>query len=195
MLVVSDGRLVGIVSEEDLLRREEIGTAPNHSWLDSLLLGGEDRAAEFLKTRGRRVADVMSPEVITVKRTTDVREIVDLLEEHRVKRVVAAEGRKPVGIVSRRDVIRALVATEAKRIEVSLSAEQMRQIAMANIALAGLHAYAIDLKIAGTCAEIAASVPSDQVGRALIAAVADTPGVKLIKSNIVVQPPQVPLAY
>ena len=59
------GKLVGIVSEGDLLRRAEAGTEHARSWWLKLLMGRETLAAEFVKEHARRVRDVMTRDVIT----------------------------------------------------------------------------------------------------------------------------------
>src|SRR3990167_5096621 len=86
-VVEADGRLAGIVSEGDLLRRAETGTERHPSWWLALLTTAEDTARDYVKTQGRRVADAMSRDVVTVGEDTPVEEIARLLEERRIKRV------------------------------------------------------------------------------------------------------------
>lgn len=113
--VVDDRRrVIGIVSEGDLLRRHETGTVRRSRWLD-FFLDSTARAREFAKTRGRRVADIMTRSVVSVAPDTDVADIADLLERRRVKRVPVLQRGKLVGLVSRQDVIAALAKpTKAK---------------------------------------------------------------------------------
>ena len=59
-VISTEGRLVGIISEADLLRREEIGTAISRpSWVEAITPAAT-LAADFVKSHGKRVADLMS---------------------------------------------------------------------------------------------------------------------------------------
>jgi CBS domain-containing protein len=110
-VVDADGRLVGIVSEGDLLHRVEAGTAerPRPWWLN-ILADPEGLAAEYVKSHGRRARDVMTANVVSVTEETPVAEIAELLETRRIKRVPVLRDGKPVGIVSRANLLHALVA-------------------------------------------------------------------------------------
>lgn len=103
------GRLVGIVSEGDLLRRHETATERRRPrWL-SLLLDRGIQAAEFTKTHGDHAQDVMSRDVVSVSPDTDLSDIAQLLEERRIKRVPVVDGGRLVGIVSRANLLQGLV--------------------------------------------------------------------------------------
>src|SRR6266481_7261230 len=107
--VVDDsGKMVGIVSEGDLLRRGENRTEHERPWWLKLLMGREFLAAEFIKEYGRKIADVMTREVISAKPDTPVADIATLLERHRIKRAPIVQNGKIVGIVSRANLIQAL---------------------------------------------------------------------------------------
>jgi CBS domain-containing protein len=111
--VVENGRLVGIVSEADLLHRHEIGTdciAPSGSWW--LRLFAADRSIEeYIKSHARRARDVMTREVASVAPDTPVAEIATLLATRRVKRVPVLDAGRLAGMVSRSNLVRALAAS------------------------------------------------------------------------------------
>ena len=114
-VVDADNRIIGIVTEGDLLHRMETGTAPSterrHSrWLDSL---ASDRALarDYIKSHAGTVRDIMTRGVATVDDTADLAEVADLLETRRIKRVPVLRDGKLVGIVSRANLVRALAAT------------------------------------------------------------------------------------
>jgi len=117
-VVDAAGKLLGFVSEGDLLHRAEIGSERRterrrSSWLDSF--GPErDLAHDYVKSHGHFVRDVMTRDVMTVSETTGVDEIANLLETNRIKRVPVVRDGKVVGIVSRANLVRAL-ATAAGR--------------------------------------------------------------------------------
>ena len=99
--VQSGGQLVGIVSEGDLLRRAELGTGRKRSrWLE-IATPGDRLATEYIREHGRKVADVMTTDVVSVRHDTSIREIADLFERRRIKRVPVLRDGKLVGIVSR----------------------------------------------------------------------------------------------
>ena len=111
--VVEGGRLVGIVSEADLLHRHELGTdghaRPRTGWR-RVLFGRDASAAEYAKSHARRARDVMTREAISIAADTPINEVVELLEKRSVKRVPVVRGEEVIGIVSRADVVRALAA-------------------------------------------------------------------------------------
>lgn len=116
-VVDATGRLVGIVSEGDFVRRAELHTeGPPRRWLE-LLLGAGARADDYARSHGRTVADVMSPEVASVGSESPLAEIVALMDERDVKRVPVVDGGRVVGIVSRADLMVALAKSlgEPKR--------------------------------------------------------------------------------
>jgi CBS domain-containing protein len=109
------GRLVGVISEGDLLHRTEIGTARRHRarrrswWLDHF---ASDLARDYVKSHGRTVKEIMSRDVVTVTEDTELAEVAALLEAKRIKRVPVMREGKVVGIISRANIVRALGATK-----------------------------------------------------------------------------------
>ena len=114
-VVDPSGRLVGVVSEGDLLHRAEIGTAHRHRkrrrswWLDHF---ASDLAREYVKSHGRTVKDIMTRDVVTVAEDTELSEVAALLEAKRIKRVPVMRDGKIVGIISRANIVRAVGATK-----------------------------------------------------------------------------------
>lgn len=100
--VVDDtGRLVGIISEADLMRREELGSEKTRPWWLEAMIPGATLAKEFAQSHGKRVEELMSSQVITATEDASLGEIASLLERHRIKRVPILKDGKLVGIVSR----------------------------------------------------------------------------------------------
>src|SRR5262245_82693 len=93
------GRLVGIVSEGDFIRRSEIGTQRKRGvWLKFRLGAG---ATDYVHEHGRKVSDVMTADPITVAEDATLEQIVTLMETNGVKRLPVMHGDELVGIVSR----------------------------------------------------------------------------------------------
>ena len=103
----SGARLVGLISEGDLIRRMRDGKTQRRSWWLELF-SGEGDARDYVKARSHKVADVMTRDLVTVDEDTPVSEIAKTLEIRRIKRVPVLRDGKIVGIVSRADLVRAL---------------------------------------------------------------------------------------
>src|SRR5262249_55682881 len=104
------GKLVGIVSEGDLLRRVESETERKRPrWLE-IFASNTQLAAEYVKSHGRTAKDVMTRDVVSVAEATPLAEIADLLETKRIKRVPVVRDGKLVGIVSRSNLLRAVAS-------------------------------------------------------------------------------------
>ena len=101
------GRLTGMVTEGDLLRRTETGTGVRPSWTQAFFQPGLV-ASLFAHASGRRVSEVMSRDVTSVTETTSLREIVTLLQARSINRVPVMRDGLIVGIVARTDIVRAL---------------------------------------------------------------------------------------
>ncbi len=126
-VVDSDNRVIGVVSEGDLLHRVETGTerpgterrperltGHRRSWWLDAIASNQDLARDYVKSHGRTVKDVMTPDVISVADTTELAEIAMLLETKRIKRVPVVRDGKLVGIVSRANLVRALAAAKSE---------------------------------------------------------------------------------
>ncbi len=109
-VVDETGRLAGIVSEGDLLRRAEIGTEKHRpKWLE-FLLGPGRSASDYVHSHSRRVADVMTSDPVFVDARAPLETVVALMEKHGIKRVPVLRDGMVMGIVTRADLLRAFVA-------------------------------------------------------------------------------------
>lgn len=113
-VVDANNRIVGIVSEGDLLHRTETETEHHTKrrrarWLESFATE-RALARDYVKSHGRLVRDVMTRDVVTVPDTAELAEVADLLETKRIKRVPVLRDGKLVGILSRANLVRALAA-------------------------------------------------------------------------------------
>ena len=113
-VVDARGSLVGIVIEGDLLRRTETGTQRKRSSWIEFLMGPGRLATEYVQTTGRKVNDVMTPEVQTVTEEAPLDTIVHLMERHPINRVLVVRDSKLVGIVTRANLLHALASVAAE---------------------------------------------------------------------------------
>jgi CBS domain-containing protein len=114
-VVDASGKLVGIVSEGDFIRRTEIGTGHRRGrWL-RFILGPGKAASDFVQEHGRKISDVMTTSPLTILEDTALAEIVALMEKNNVKRLPVMRGDQLVGIVSRANLLQA-VASLARQV-------------------------------------------------------------------------------
>jgi len=114
-VVDASGKLVGVVSEGDFIRRSEIGTGRKRGrWL-RFILGPGKSASDFVHEHGRKVSEVMTKSPLTITEDTALAEIVQIMEKNHVKRLPVVRGSQVVGIVSRANLLQA-VATLARQV-------------------------------------------------------------------------------
>jgi CBS domain-containing protein len=107
-VIDSSGKLVGIITEGDFLRRTEIGTQRRRPRWIEFLVGPGRLADEYSRSSGRRISDLMTHDVHTVNLDASLEDIVRIMERHHVKRVPVVEGEKVIGIVTRANLLHAL---------------------------------------------------------------------------------------
>ena len=109
-VVDSEKRVIGILSEADLLHREKIGTEKT----PAVVARASVLALEYAKSHGRKVSELMSENVVAADENTSISELANVLEKHRIKRVPILKDGKLVGIVSRANLIQALASAPSK---------------------------------------------------------------------------------
>jgi CBS domain-containing protein len=114
-VVDTAGKLVGIVSEGDFIRRSEIGTQRKRGRFLKFILGPGRAATDFVHEHGHKVAEIMTTEPLTVTEDATLERIVELMEKNNVKRLPVTRDDKIVGIVSRSNLLQA-VASLAREI-------------------------------------------------------------------------------
>jgi CBS domain-containing protein len=114
-VVNAAGKLVGIVSEGDFIRRSEIGTQRRRGRFLKLVLGPGQAATDFVHEHGCKIAEIMTHDPVTVSEDTSLEAIVALMEKNKLKRLPVMRGEKLVGIVSRSNLLQA-VASLARQV-------------------------------------------------------------------------------
>ena len=107
-VVDKSGKLIGIISQGDFIRRAEIGTQRKRgSWL-KFFVGPGRAASDFVHESGRKVEEVMTVDLYTVTEDATLEDIVDLMERHNIKRVPVMRSDKLAGIVTRSNLLQAV---------------------------------------------------------------------------------------
>jgi CBS-domain-containing membrane protein len=184
--VVDDAdTLLGIISEADLLHRVEVGTERPYSWWVEFLTGREGLAQDYIKAHGRLAADIMTRKVFTVTADTSLREIVNLFEKHNIKRVPVVAKRKLVGIVSRADVVQALL--RAQQAAQPAEAPVSQDTAVARLRSEPWWPGNVNVVIDNGAVELWGIVESQVQKDAIRVALETIPGVRTISNKIHVQ--------
>lgn len=185
--VVDDaGKLVGIISEGDLMRRADLGTERHRAWWLAALFADQDAlASEYVKQHGRKVADVMTKRLVTASPGATLNDIASLLEKHSIKRVPIVENGSLVGIVSRANLIQAL-ASDRKGLDIPLPDAKLRERIMTHIRTQPwAHTSLVNVTVNDGIVDIWGITGSEVEKKALRVAAEATPGVRAVNDNVI----------
>ena len=180
------GRLVGILTEGDLLRRSETGTERQRArWLE-ILMGPGRLAGEYVRTHGRRVEGIMTRDLVSVTPDTPLREVVELMERRRIKRVPVLDGDVPVGILSRADLIRGLAGALEEKPVSAASDEEIRDRILAELARAAwVPRDGIAITVENGVVDLNGVILDEKERDALRVAAENVPGVRAVEDHLV----------
>ena len=107
------GRLLSLVTEADLLRRLAGSEDAPTGWLGRLFGDADQQATSYARTHGKEARDVMTSQLITAGPGDTAAHCAQLMEKNRIKRLpVVAEGRL-LGVISRADLLHAILEPPA----------------------------------------------------------------------------------
>jgi CBS domain-containing protein len=183
--VVDGGKLVGIVTEADLMHRTEAGTEHSYSWWPYLFLGDRAIAADYVKSHALRVKDIMTRDVKTAEPETPLCEIADLFEENHIKRVpIVSKGGDLVGIVSRANIIQA-VASAKPTLKVSLPDTAIRERLMNELKQQPwTHVHKLNVTVTNGVVDLWGFVESEAERQAITVAAEAIPGVTAVNDHL-----------
>lgn len=184
-VVDAEGRVLGVVSEGDLMRRPESGTIARRAWWLSLVASNDELARDYVKTHGTKAGDVMSQPVITVEADADLAAVAALLEKRRIKRLPVLQDGQLVGIVTRSNLLHGLIARRAgppaesdaairEQIENELKGEAWADLGTTNVV------------VTDGVAHLWSMVGSESERHALVVAAERVPGVRRVEEHIAV---------
>jgi CBS domain-containing protein len=182
--VVEQGRLIGIVSEGDLIGHAAAIGEQRRSWWLSAFMDDSLSARDYAKTHGRTARDVMTSNVVTVEETTTLAEIAKTLERHRIKRVPVVRNDTLVGIVTRGNLLQGLANLEVKP-PTSVDDRTIREQLIAELrGQAWAHLLADDIVVENGIVRLSGIVQSEDERRALRIAAENIPGVKSVEDHL-----------
>ncbi len=184
-VVDQNDRIIGIVSEADLMKRAEIGTAPHKSWLLRLLSDDISKAAAYVRSHSRHVGDVMTKEVVTVAENASLGEVAALMAKHGIKRLPVVSDGCVVGIVSRADLLQALMCQEPDNGLASQSDAELRQaVSKAVESQPWSSKWPTNVMVSGGVAHLWGFAQNEAVRKAYSIAAENVPGIKSVKNHM-----------
>lgn len=185
-VVDETGKLVGVLSEGDFLRRRETRTEHRRSrWLE-FLMGPGRIAAEYSHSHGSKVSEVMTADVQAVADDTPLEEIVELMERKRIKRVPVLCGEQLVGIVTRSNLMHAMVSMARVVQPVAKDDGTIRESLLAEMQKADWAPVAMtNVVVRDGVVELWGTIVDERQREALKVAAENIPGVKAVNDHLV----------
>lgn len=182
---VVDGtrKVVGIVSEGDLLRPEGASRTRHPWWLEAAFTGGP---VDYEKAQGRTAGAVMTRNVFTVDEDTPLNEIAELLERHHIKRVPVLSGGKLAGIVSRANLLHGLANTIVEHHEPGAAKDRQLRNQLVKILLDKhkLDTVLVNVTVKDGNVRLWGVVENADEAAAAESAAKTLPGVKSVENNL-----------
>jgi CBS domain-containing protein len=186
-VVDADGRVVGIVSEGDLIHRAETGTERRRSWWLEALAGAEELARDYVLSHARKVGDVMTRRVISAAEESELGQIAALMERHRVKRVPIVRDGRLVGIVSRADLVKAYLQVATRPAQALTDADIRSRLDAVLAHEPWVDTALLNVSVDEGVVELGGCVSSDEQRKALQVAAEALPGVRTVHNHVVVR--------
>lgn len=178
------GKLVGIVSESDFLRRSELGTQRKRpSWLH-YFLGPARSADDFVRERGRRIEDVMTRDLVTADEETPLDEIVGLMEKNGIKRLPVLRDNKLVGIITRSNLLRAVASMAREIPDPTADDDHIRDRLTRALAATDWGPLGLQVAVRNGVVHLHGLIVNERSRRASIVAAENTAGVKEVHDHL-----------
>jgi CBS domain-containing protein len=186
--VVEDGRVVGVVSEGDLIGHAAAIGEQRGSWWLTLFRDETASARDYAKTHGRVARDVMTRDVITIEESATLGDIARLLDKHHIKRVPVLRDGRLVGVVSRRNLLRGLANLAAPPSVASPDDAAMRRQLVAELRrLSWAHIAEEDVAVENGVVRLSGLVHSEDERRAIRIATENVPGVRAVEDDMMLR--------
>jgi CBS domain-containing protein len=180
------GELVGVLTEGDLLRRDELGTQRDRPWWLRLLVSPARQAADFAHANGRHVRDVMTEDVLSIGQNSPLEEVVVTMEKHRIKRLPVTADRKVVGVVSRADLLRALVSRVKTAEPLATDDRTIRTAIMETLeSQSWAPMTTLNVTVSGAVVDIWGTITNEEERHAIRVVAENTQGVKTVHDHLV----------
>jgi CBS domain-containing protein len=185
-VVDATGRVIGVMSEGDLIRRAELGTEREWSGWREFLTAKRTLAHEFIRSHGTRVGDIMTAPVWTVDEDTSLAEIAEMFEKKNIRRAPVVREGKLVGIVTRADMVRALLRCWAEaHPQAPVDDESIRHAILEHARSERWSDTAmLNVEVRNGAVDLYGVADSEDVARALQVLAESMPGVKRVQNHL-----------
>jgi CBS domain-containing protein len=178
------GKLVGIVSQGDFIRRAEIGTQRKRGrWL-KFLLGPGKAASDFVRERGRKVAEIMTADPCTVTEDATLEAIVELMERNNVKRLPVVRGDRLVGIVTRTNLLSAVAGLARDVPDPTADDDHIRSRIIASIEKADWAPFGLGVIVLNGVVHLSGVITNERSREATIVAAENVAGVTKVHDHL-----------
>ena len=178
------GKLVGIISEGDLIRRPEIGTLKKRGrWL-GVLTGPGKLATDFVHEQGRKVGEVMTTSPLTITEDTALAEIADLMERNNVKRLPVTRGDALVGIVSRANLLQAVASLAREVRDPTADDDHIRNRIFAALEKQDWCPFGLNVIVRDGIVHLSGVITDERSRQAAIVAAENIEGVKKVHDHL-----------
>lgn len=186
VLVVDEAqKLVGIITAGDLLRRSELGTERRLAGFDVVKRGPDRCAEDFIRAHSQTIEDLMTRDPVTVGESAPLADIVNLMERHQVQRLPVVKQGAAIGIVGRRDILRALLESRQAGDAGENTDDAIHDRLLSLYALESWAPLAcFDVSVENGIVDLHGEVDSDVKRRALIVAAKGIPGVMDVRDRL-----------
>jgi len=182
-VVSADGELLGLISEADFMRRAELGTEPKKSWWLEWLTSEGTEADQYVHLHGRKVGEVMARDVVTTRKDAPLDEAVEMMITHRVKRLPVLDQGKLVGILTRSDLMRAMLQILSSEPRQISDDERIRARIEAELATQGWGGF-VRVQVENGEVELTGTIFDDRSRSAARVAAENVPGVKSVREEL-----------
>lgn len=180
----ADGRLLGLVTEGDLIRRLAEEKRGPLGWFLGLFGDSRKMADRFAKAHGAKAADVMTSELVTVGEEAGVDEIARLMERHNIRRVPVLTDGKLAGIVSRADLLRAVLAPQpASAADDATDTVLLQRVISAMREQPWVDTFYVFPSVKNGTVDLYGFHRSAEVQRGLVVLAREVPGVKAVEDH------------
>lgn len=183
-VVDAKGELVGIVTERDFLRRQELDTQRKRPrWLE-FILGPGRMAEDYVKTAGRKVREIMTRNLYTASEETPLAEIVLLMEKHNIKRVPILREKKIVGMISRQNFVQAVSSLSRGLPDATPDDAGLRSRILATIEDHHWAPMGINAIVRNGVVDLCGVITDEDVRQAILVATENIPGVEQVHDHL-----------
>jgi CBS domain-containing protein len=178
------GKLVGIVSQGDFIRRAEIGTQRKRGrWL-KFLVGPGRAASDFVRERGRKVGEIMTPDPCTVTEDATLEDIVELMERNHVKRLPVLRGDKLAGIVTRTNLLQAVAGLTRDVPDPTADDDHIRNRIISSIEKSDWAPFGLGVIVVNGIVHLSGLITNEKSRQAAIVAAENVTGVTKVHDHI-----------